>query len=175
MPRSLAARGDCSGLILLDGVIGDRAFTENAAAQVIKPMSTSLELRFGGFEEYLTRWRAQQGPYSDEAERVLERTIRYELAPLPDGTYRRRALRAAFEETWASLLQVRQSGRATEGALPNADRAGNTALDRRPAVSDGRDHRRPAEGCPACAAVRRAPVRLTPCWSVIPNPRWSRP
>jgi pimeloyl-ACP methyl ester carboxylesterase len=100
----LAARGDCSGLILLEGVIGNRAFTENAAAQVIKPMSASLDLRIGGFEEYLTRWRAQQGPYSHEAERVLERTIRYELAPLPDGTYRRRALRAAFEETWASLL-----------------------------------------------------------------------
>ena len=34
----LAARSDCSGLILLEGVIGDRAFTENAAAQVINPM-----------------------------------------------------------------------------------------------------------------------------------------
>ena len=28
----LAARSDCRGLILLEGVIGDRAFTENAAA-----------------------------------------------------------------------------------------------------------------------------------------------
>jgi pimeloyl-ACP methyl ester carboxylesterase len=107
----LAARGDFSGLILLEGVIGDRAFTENAAAQVIKPLSASLGPRIGGFEEYMTRWRAQRPPtgpsvpYSDEAERVLERTIRYELAPLPDGTYRRRALRAAFEETWASLLE----------------------------------------------------------------------
>ena len=41
----LAARGDCSGLILLEGVVGDRAFTENAAAQVIKPWSKMLELR----------------------------------------------------------------------------------------------------------------------------------
>ena len=62
-------------------------------------------MRFGGFEEYLTRWRARGILHTDEAERVLERTLRYELAPLPDGTYRRRALRAAFEETWASLLQ----------------------------------------------------------------------
>jgi len=104
----LAARGDWSGLILLDGVVGDRAFTENAAAKVIKPLGTTLELRFGGFEEYLTRWREEQARSrlrTDEAERILERTIRYELAPLPDGTYRRRALRTAFEETWASLLQ----------------------------------------------------------------------
>ena len=114
----VATLGHSSGLILLEGVIGDRAFTENAAAQVIKPMSTSLELRFGGFEEYLTRWRAQKGPYSDEAERVLERSIRYELAPLPDGTYRRRALRAAFEETWASLLKSDSLGALTKVRCP---------------------------------------------------------
>jgi len=42
---------------------------------------------------------------SNDAELFLERTIRYELAPLPDGSYRRRALRAAFEDTWASLLE----------------------------------------------------------------------
>jgi pimeloyl-ACP methyl ester carboxylesterase/DNA-binding SARP family transcriptional activator len=110
----LAARGDCRGLILLEGVIGDRAFTENAAALVIKPWSTTLEQRFGGFEEYLTRWRTEQArlarPWSDDAERILERTIRFELAPLPDGSYRRRALRTAFEETWASLLQADSLG-----------------------------------------------------------------
>src|SRR5205823_1224934 len=50
-----AARGGCSGLILLEGVIGDRAFTENAAATVLKPWSKTLELRFGGVEEYMAR------------------------------------------------------------------------------------------------------------------------
>jgi pimeloyl-ACP methyl ester carboxylesterase/DNA-binding SARP family transcriptional activator len=109
----LAARSECMGLILLEGVIGDRAFTENAAAQVFKPMSTSLQQRVGGFDEYLTRWRTEQARgtlWSDDAERFLERTIRYELAPLPDGTYRRRALLAAFEETWTSLLQCNSLG-----------------------------------------------------------------
>jgi pimeloyl-ACP methyl ester carboxylesterase len=102
----LAARNDCRGLILLEGVIGDRAFTENAAARVVKPWSKTLELRVGGFDEYLTRVRADQTRVrSNDAELFLERTIRYELAPLPDGTYRRRALRAAFEDTWASLLE----------------------------------------------------------------------
>jgi pimeloyl-ACP methyl ester carboxylesterase/DNA-binding SARP family transcriptional activator len=100
-----AARGGCSGLILLDAVIGDAAFTDNAAAQM-SPGGATLGMRFGGFDEYLTRIRAHLVPHTDEAERVLERTLRYELAPLPDGTYRRRALRAAFEETWASLLQT---------------------------------------------------------------------
>jgi hypothetical protein len=46
----LAALSDCSGLILLEGVVGDRAFTENAAARVVKPWSKTLELRVGGFE-----------------------------------------------------------------------------------------------------------------------------
>ena len=103
-------RQECSGLILLDAVIGDGAFTGNAAA-LVSPWSATLGMRFGGFEEYVTRMREQHVrhthyPYTDEAERILERTLRYELAPLPDGTYRRRALRAAFEGTWASLLQV---------------------------------------------------------------------
>ena len=107
---SAAARGGCSGLILLDAVIGDGAFTGNAAA-LVSPWSATLGMRFGGFEEYVTRMREQHVrhthyPYTDEAERILERTLRYELAPLPDGTYRPRALRAAFEGTWASLLQV---------------------------------------------------------------------
>jgi pimeloyl-ACP methyl ester carboxylesterase/DNA-binding SARP family transcriptional activator len=118
----LAARGDCSGLILLEGVIGDRAFTENAAALVVKPLSATLELRIGGFEEYLTRSRAERrrstGLHSDDAERILERTLRYELAPLSDGTYRRRALRAAFEETWASLLQSDSLGALAEVRCP---------------------------------------------------------
>jgi pimeloyl-ACP methyl ester carboxylesterase/DNA-binding SARP family transcriptional activator len=103
----LAGRLETSGLLLLDGVIGDRAFTENAAALVVPPQRATLELRVGGFGEYLSRWRATMmtGGWSDEAERVLERTIRYELAPLGDGTYRRRTLTAAFEETWASLIR----------------------------------------------------------------------
>jgi pimeloyl-ACP methyl ester carboxylesterase len=113
-----AARGDCSGLILLEGVIGDRAFTENAAATVLKPWSKTLELRFGGFDEYMARWRAEPVGWSDDAERILERTIRYELAPLPDGTYRRRALRAAFEETWASLLKSDSLGALTNVRCP---------------------------------------------------------
>jgi pimeloyl-ACP methyl ester carboxylesterase/DNA-binding SARP family transcriptional activator len=101
----VAAQCDCRALILLEGVVGDRAFTENAAAQVMKPLGETLDVHFGGFDQYLRRWRAEQVGFSDEAEHVLERTIRYELAPLPDGTYRRRALKAAFEETWASLQQ----------------------------------------------------------------------
>ena len=36
---------------------------------------------------------------------MLERTMRYELAPLTNGTYRRRTLSEAFEQTWSSLMQ----------------------------------------------------------------------
>ncbi|MDQ3810154.1 MAG: alpha/beta fold hydrolase [Chloroflexota bacterium] len=136
----LAARTPCSGLILRDGVIGDRAFTENAAARVIKPWSKTLELRVGGFDEYLTRWRAEQARSSmrtDEAERILERTIRYELAPLPDGTYRRRALRTAFEETWASLLQSDSLGALAQLRCPTLIvQATRPWIDGRPYLTD---------------------------------------
>jgi pimeloyl-ACP methyl ester carboxylesterase/DNA-binding SARP family transcriptional activator len=95
-----------AGLILLDGVIGDRAFTSNAAAKMLPTYGAILGPRFGGFAEYVAQWRSHQPRRSDEAERLLERTVRYDLAPLPDGTYRRRGLRQALEATWASLAEV---------------------------------------------------------------------
>jgi pimeloyl-ACP methyl ester carboxylesterase/DNA-binding SARP family transcriptional activator len=103
----LASHVEHSGLILLDGVVGDRAFTQNAAALVVPPQRATLEARVGGFDEYLSHWRSNMMTegWSDEAERILERTIRYELAPLADGRYRRRTLMAAFEETWAAVLE----------------------------------------------------------------------
>ena len=86
-------------------MVGDRAFTENAAAAV-RPAGATRGERFGGFAEYLAQTQATRVRYSDEAERLLERTVRYELAPLPDGTYRRRDVRRALEETWASLAEA---------------------------------------------------------------------
>jgi hypothetical protein len=40
------------------GPVGDRAFTKNAAAVVIPSQRATLEVRVGGFDEYLVRWRA---------------------------------------------------------------------------------------------------------------------
>ena len=100
---AVAAEGGVGGLILLDGVIGHRAFTDNAAAKVVRPFGELLELRVGGFAEYMEQWRSRQARHSDDAERLLERWIRHELTPLPDGSYRRRGVRRALEDTWASL------------------------------------------------------------------------
>jgi pimeloyl-ACP methyl ester carboxylesterase/DNA-binding SARP family transcriptional activator len=92
------------GLILLDGVVGDQAFTANAAAKVL-PMGTGLARRYGGFAQYLAHWKAGQR-LSGEAERLLERAVRYELVQMSDGTYRRRGVRKALEDTWASVAEV---------------------------------------------------------------------
>jgi pimeloyl-ACP methyl ester carboxylesterase/DNA-binding SARP family transcriptional activator len=100
-----AARIDASGLILLEGMIGDRAFTENAAAQSA-PIATVLGRRFAGFDEYLAAIRMGRSAWSDDAERLLDRLVHYELAPLPDGSYRRRALRRAVEAEWASIVDA---------------------------------------------------------------------
>jgi pimeloyl-ACP methyl ester carboxylesterase/DNA-binding SARP family transcriptional activator len=105
-----AAEGGVGGLILLDAVIGHRAFTDNAAAKVVRSFGESLELRLGGFTEYMEQLRPPRGRRSDDAERLLERAIRYELTPLPDGTYRRRGIRRALEETWASLAEADSLG-----------------------------------------------------------------
>jgi len=73
---------------------------------VMHHLGGTFARRHGGFSEYLSRWRATRSKYSDDAERLLERVVRYELTPLPDGTYRRRGIRTALEQTWASLTQV---------------------------------------------------------------------
>jgi pimeloyl-ACP methyl ester carboxylesterase len=101
------------GLILLEGVVGDLAFTSNAAANgaprlapPTNPAGLPMTESYGGFEEYLTQWRAGMPPGSTEAERLLERVVRYELEPQRDGTYRRRGLRQAWSDTWASLMEI---------------------------------------------------------------------
>ena len=100
-----APRVDAGGLILLEGMIGDRAFTENAVA-LMAPRAQSLDRRFGSLADYLAEFRMGRPYRSDEAERLLERWGRYELAPLSDGTYRQRALRAAVEAEWASIVEA---------------------------------------------------------------------
>ena len=99
----VASATDVTGLILLEAMIGDRAFTENAAAQAA-PLATALGSPVAGFDAYLAEWRARREPFSDDAERLLERWARFALAPLPSGAYRVRALRAAVEAEWDSII-----------------------------------------------------------------------
>jgi pimeloyl-ACP methyl ester carboxylesterase/DNA-binding SARP family transcriptional activator len=98
-----AAARDVGGLILLDAVVGDRAFIESASF-VVDKFGASLERRFKEFDQYHGRWRRE---FADsEWQRWLERSDRMELAPLPDGTLRRRGLRHALEAEWASVAQA---------------------------------------------------------------------
>lgn len=99
----VATHVPASGLVLLDGTVGDRAFTENAASR-ITPWIDHLDERFGGFESYLAGWRGERPLWQEESERMLDRWVHYLLAPMPDGTYRPRLLRAAIEAEWASIV-----------------------------------------------------------------------
>lgn len=94
------------GLVLLDGVVGPRAFTERSAAKVVKDLGESLDLRFPSYEAYLDAWRRTRNPFSGESERAAERVARYQLARLADGTYRRQGVREALEEEWASIIEA---------------------------------------------------------------------
>lgn len=99
----VAAETDVTGLILLEAMIGDRAFAENAAAQAA-PLALSLGQPVAGFDAYLSEWRSRHGPYSDDAERLMDRWARFALAPLPSGVLRERALRVAVEAEWTSII-----------------------------------------------------------------------
>ena len=97
--------GAC-GLVLLDGVVGPREFTQESAAKVVKGMGEALELRFPSYDAYLEAWRGTRIPLSGEGERTAERVARYQLARLGDGTYRRRGIRQALEDEWASIIDA---------------------------------------------------------------------
>jgi pimeloyl-ACP methyl ester carboxylesterase/DNA-binding SARP family transcriptional activator len=99
----VATEAEVGGLVLLEAMIGNRAFTENAAAQAA-PLATRLGQPVASFDAYLSAWRARRRRYSDDAERLLDRWVRFALAPLPSGVYRERALRTAVEAEWASII-----------------------------------------------------------------------
>src|SRR5258706_9815737 len=109
----VAGQTSVGGLILLDGMVGDRAFMENATAQS-SPLADALDRRYASLDMYLEQARAYRATLkrglSDEAERLLERWAYYNLAPLPDGSFRLRALRHAVEAEWASLVKADSLG-----------------------------------------------------------------
>jgi pimeloyl-ACP methyl ester carboxylesterase/DNA-binding SARP family transcriptional activator len=113
----VATRIEVAGLVLLEAMIGDRAFTENAAAQAA-PLARGLGPTVAGFDAYLAEWRTRRERYSDEAERFAERWVRFALAPLPDGTYRQRGLRAAVEAEWASIIAADSLGTLAKVPCP---------------------------------------------------------
>jgi pimeloyl-ACP methyl ester carboxylesterase/DNA-binding SARP family transcriptional activator len=97
-----AAANKIGGLVLLDAVVGDPAFIASASL-VLRPFGATLDQRFAGFEEYQSLWKAEDD--GSQWARWLDRGTRVELAPLPDGTFRRRALRQALADEWASVAE----------------------------------------------------------------------
>ncbi len=49
---------------------------------------------------------------------MADRLVHYDLAPLPDGTYRRRALRSALEAEWASIIAAESLAMLARVACP---------------------------------------------------------
>jgi pimeloyl-ACP methyl ester carboxylesterase/DNA-binding SARP family transcriptional activator len=113
----VAGRAEVAGLVLMEAMIGDRAFAENAAAQAA-PLAADLGVPVAGFDAYLAEWRARREGFTDEAERLAERWVRFNLAPLPDGRYRPRALRAAVETEWASIIAADSLGALARVTCP---------------------------------------------------------
>ena len=103
------------GLVLFDAVVGDRQFVEGASF-VVEAFGGSLEQRFAAFDEYHNRWSAE--PEDSPWRRWLERSDRMELAPLPNGTLRRRGLREALAAEWASVARADALGALSRVAVP---------------------------------------------------------
>jgi DNA-binding SARP family transcriptional activator/pimeloyl-ACP methyl ester carboxylesterase len=113
----VATRTSLGGIVLMDATIGDRAFTENAIAHLAPVLDKQTKERFADLEQYIKLYRAQR-EMSDEAERMLDRFMYFNLARLPDGTYRRRLLTQAVVEEWASLASADTLGELSRVRCP---------------------------------------------------------
>ena len=143
-----AAGDDVGGLVLLDAVVGDRAFIESASV-VVAAFGASLEQRFKEFDEYHGRWGREIA--DSEWKRWLERSDRMELAPLPDGTLRsaafatrskpsgrrsRRPIRLRRCRTFARpCWSSTRTGRGTRRRTSTSRRCGSSSLRREPRSS----------------------------------------
>jgi pimeloyl-ACP methyl ester carboxylesterase/DNA-binding CsgD family transcriptional regulator len=97
------AAGDrIGGLILHDAVVGDPAFTRSTSI-VLDEIGPMLERRFMTFDAYHSQWETE--PDDSRWKQWIVRSGRMSLAPLPDGTFRRRSLRQALMEEWASVAR----------------------------------------------------------------------
>jgi pimeloyl-ACP methyl ester carboxylesterase/DNA-binding SARP family transcriptional activator len=95
------ALGDrISGLVLVDAVVGDQRLVERSSYAVLQ-LELRLQERFSDFDDY----RQWCGTLPDDAtwRRWLDRSLRMELAPLPDGRLRPRSVRDALVGEWAWL------------------------------------------------------------------------
>ena len=111
-----AAAGDqAGGLVLLDAVVGDRAFIDSAAI-ILRRFGPTHDLRFASFEAYQAYWDTEID--DSHWRRWLELSDRMDLAPLPDGTFRRRALREALATEWASVAQSDALGALSRVTIP---------------------------------------------------------
>jgi len=103
-----ATHTNVGGLILLEGMVGDRAFRENAVAQAA-PLADLLDERYADLDAYIAAWYARAGkpPGTEgDAARVAERWARLVLVRNADGTFRRPALRSALEAEWSSIVEA---------------------------------------------------------------------
>lgn len=91
-----AARRPVSGLVLLDAVVGDRQLVRRCAGAVPQ-IGAGVDARYAGIDDYIAAWTVPGGS---------TRYARLELSPMPDGSFRRRALRTALEEMWDSALET---------------------------------------------------------------------
>ena len=89
-----------SGLVLIDAVVGDRRLVERSS-YAVQQLELRLQERFTDFDDYRQWW----GTLPDDAtwRRWLDRSLRMEVAPLPDGRLRPRSVRDALVSEWAWL------------------------------------------------------------------------
>jgi len=99
-----AERVGARGLVLLDGVVGERPVVESRLT-VAAPILDATRTRYPNFARYLELMRASRSSMSPDEELLVDQMARSSMTRMPDGSYRMSVYTDAVKQTWRSLIE----------------------------------------------------------------------
>src|SRR5256885_12649205 len=99
-----AERLGARGVVLLDGVVGERSVVEDRLT-VATPSLEGTHQRYPNFARYLELMRASRSSMSPDEELLVDQMARFSMIRMPDGSYRMSVYTDAVQQTWQSIIQ----------------------------------------------------------------------
>ena len=99
-----AERLGARGVVLLDGVVGERSVVEDRLT-VATPSLEGTRERYPNFARYLELMRASRSSMSPDEELLVDQMARFSMIRMPDGSYRMSVYTDAVKQTWQSIVQ----------------------------------------------------------------------
>src|SRR2546425_4373498 len=112
-----AERLGARGVVLLDGVVGERSVVEDRLSVATSSLEGTRE-RYPNFARYLELMRASRTSMSPDEELLVDQMARFSMTRMPDGSYRMSVYTDAVKQTWQSIVQSDTMGALRRLACP---------------------------------------------------------